>query len=70
MDLDGIKASGYSFLIEVLYRAQRRGWRVGEAPIVFENRRLGVSKISKDEVIRAMGTVLRLASARLTGQPV
>jgi len=70
MDLDGIRASGYSFLIEVLYRAQRRGWRVGEVPIVFENRRLGVSKISKDEVIRAMGTVLRLTSARLTGKPV
>ncbi len=65
MSLDGIKASGYSFLIEMLYRVQRRGWRVGEVPILFENRRLGSSKISKDEIRKALGTVLRLAWARL-----
>ena len=69
MDLGEIKASGYSFLIEMLYRVQRRGWQVGEVPIIFENRRLGTSKISQDEVIKAMGTVLRLAWARLTGKP-
>lgn len=65
MDLDGIRASGYSFLIEMLYRVQRRGWRVGEVPIVFENRRLGISKISKTEIVRAMHTVLHLAWGRL-----
>jgi glycosyltransferase involved in cell wall biosynthesis len=67
MDLDEIKASGYSFLVEMLYRVQRRGWRVGEVPIIFENRRLGASKISKGEIIKAMGTVLRLAVGRVTG---
>lgn len=67
MDLDDIKASGYSFLIEMLYRVQRRGWQVGEVPIIFENRRLGTSKISKDEIVRAMATVLRLAWTLLTG---
>ena len=70
MELDEIKASGYSFLIEMLYRVQRRGWQVGEVSIVFENRRLGASKVSKDEIIKALGTVLRLAWARLTGKPV
>jgi dolichol-phosphate mannosyltransferase len=68
--LDEIKASGYSFLIEMLYRVQRYGWQVGEVPIVFENRRLGTSKISRDEIIRALGTVLRLAWARLKGNQV
>jgi len=63
--VDEIKASGYSFLIEMLYRIHRHGRQVGEIPIIFENRRLGTSKISKDEVIRAMGTVLRLACTRL-----
>ena len=67
MDLDTIKASGYSFLIEMLYRVQRQGWRVGEVPIIFENRRRGTSKISRDEIIKAMLTVLRLAWARLRG---
>ena len=69
VDLDGIKASGYSFLIEMLYRVHRRGWRVGEVPIVFENRRLGTSKVSKDEILKAMGTVLRLGWTRVTGKP-
>jgi dolichol-phosphate mannosyltransferase len=67
MDLDDIKASGYSFLIEMFYRVQRRGWRVGEVPIIFENRRLGTSKISRDEIVKAMATVLRLAWTRLKG---
>jgi glycosyltransferase involved in cell wall biosynthesis len=65
LDLDEIKASGYSFLIEMLYRLQRLGWRVGEVPILFENRRLGKSKISQTEVTRAIKTVLRLSWTRL-----
>ena len=67
LDLDEIKASGYSFLIEMLYRVQRRGWRVGEIPIIFENRRLGASKVSKAEIAKALGTVLRLTRARISG---
>jgi dolichol-phosphate mannosyltransferase len=65
MDLDDIKASGYSFLIEMLYRVQRSDWRVAEVPIIFENRRLGTSKVSRTEIVRAMHTVLRLAWRRL-----
>ena len=64
--LDAIKADGYSFLIEMLYRVQRLGWRVGESPILFENRRQGVSKISQDEVLKAVWTVLRLAGGSWT----
>ena len=67
MGLDEIKASGYSFLIEMLYRVQQRGWQVGEVPIVFENRRLGTSKISRNEIIKAIGTVIRSARSRVTG---
>jgi dolichol-phosphate mannosyltransferase len=67
MDLEEIKASGYSFLIEMLYRVQRLGWQVGEVPITFENRRLGTSKVSRSEIVRAMGTVVRLARTRLMG---
>lgn len=66
--IDEIRSSGYSFLIEMLYRSQRRGWRVGEVPIIFDNRRLGMSKISRNEILRAMQTVLRLAWARLRGR--
>ncbi len=65
IDLDTLFSNGYSFLIEMLYRAQRKGWTIGEVPIVFEDRRLGASKISKQEVYRAMVTVLRLSASRL-----
>jgi glycosyltransferase involved in cell wall biosynthesis len=63
--LDAILSNGYSFLIEMLYRCQRRGWRVGEVPILFENRRRGASKISRQEILRAMQTVLRLGKERV-----
>ncbi|MBN1178625.1 MAG: polyprenol monophosphomannose synthase [Anaerolineae bacterium] len=66
--IEEIKSSGYSFLIEMLYRTQRRGWKVGEVPIVFENRQLGQSKISRSEITRAQKTVLRLGWARLRGR--
>jgi dolichol-phosphate mannosyltransferase len=65
IDLDAILSNGYSFLIEMLYRCQRQGWRVGEVPILFENRRRGASKISRQEILRAMQTVLRLGKERL-----
>ena len=66
--IDEIRSSGYSFLVEMLYRAQRRHWRVGEVPIIFDNRRLGQSKISRHEITLAMRTVLRLGLARLRGR--
>ena len=65
IDLDSIRANGYSFLIEMLFRCQRAGWRVGEVPIVFVNRLLGASKISREEIIKAILTVLRLAPRRI-----
>jgi dolichol-phosphate mannosyltransferase len=68
--LDTIRSNGYSFLVEMLYQCQRRGYRVGEVPIVFEDRRMGQSKISKDEILRAMRTVLRLGVHRLRGRLV
>jgi dolichol-phosphate mannosyltransferase len=63
--LDTIVSNGYSFLIEMLYRCQGKGWRIGEVPIVFENRQRGASKISKTEIFRAMQTVLRLGWERV-----
>ncbi len=60
IDLEQILSEGYSFLIEMLYRVQQAGFRVGEVPIIFANRRRGASKISRREVVRAVATVLRL----------
>ena len=57
----GIKASGYSFLEEMAFRVCRCGFRVGEIPIVFENRRSGSSKIDSPEIYRAAWHVLATA---------
>jgi len=69
MDLDSIFSSGYSFLVEMLYRCQQLGYRVGEVPIIFENRRKGTSKISRNEIWKAAYTVLRLGWERFMGSP-
>lgn len=65
LPLDTIFSNGYSFLIEMLYLVQRAGFRVGEVPIVFEDRRRGASKISRQEIVRALYTVLRLTARRV-----
>ena len=65
INLDAIQSDGYSFLIEMLYLCQSAGWRIGEVPILFEDRRFGVSKISKDEIRKALGNVVRLRMEKI-----
>lgn len=68
--LEKIFSSGYSFLMEMLFMCQRRGWQIGEVPIIFEDRRKGKTKISRQEVLKAQYTVLRLFWRRLRrGEP-
>ena len=64
IDVDGILSNGYSFLIEMIFYVQRRGYTIGEVPIIFEDRRRGTSKISQNEVYRALQTVQRLSVRR------
>jgi dolichol-phosphate mannosyltransferase len=65
IDLDSIFSNGYSFLIEMLYKVQRRGWKVAEVPIQFMDRQRGASKISRSEIARALYTVVRLGASRV-----
>ncbi len=65
--LDQIFSSGYSFLVEMLFMCQRRGWQIGEVPIIFEDRRKGQTKISRQEIFKAQYTVMRLFARRLAG---
>ena len=58
VDPFAIRGSGYSFLEEMVFRVCRSGFRVGEIPIVFENRRAGSSKIDSPEIYRAAWHVL------------
>jgi glycosyltransferase involved in cell wall biosynthesis len=57
----GITAEGYAFQVELAYRAWRDGFRVGESPITFEERRAGQSKLSGGIVTEALWRILRWA---------
>ena len=60
IDLDQIKSNGYSFQIEMTHRAWMLGFRIGEVPIVFEERLIGESKMSKKIIFEALFEVWRL----------
>jgi dolichol-phosphate mannosyltransferase len=57
-DLTNLLSRGYSFQQEVLYRCRRAGCRIGETPILFENRRAGASKVNLREAARSIGVLL------------
>lgn len=60
IDLDQVVSSGYGFQIELTYRALKKGFTVKEIPIVFEDRRVGQSKMSRKIFVEAMTMVWRL----------
>ncbi len=66
--LDKVKSEGYSFQIEMSFRCWRRGFRIKEIPIVFVDRRAGVSKMSRRIVWEAAGMVWRLRLLDLLGR--
>ena len=68
IDLGSVRSEGYSFQIELTYRAARKGFRVAEVPIVFVDRRHGASKMSRRIVREAIGMVWKLRLDALTGK--
>ena len=60
LDLDEIHSEGYSFQIEMVWRSLRAGFDVEEVPICFADRVRGTSKISRDEIRKALASVLRM----------
>lgn len=65
IDWDLTIARGYAFQEEVLYRCRQVGCRMAEVPIVFEDRRYGVTKINLQECIAAVVIIFRLGVQRL-----
>jgi dolichol-phosphate mannosyltransferase len=53
-----IISHGYSFQQEVLYRCRRAGSRIGETPIIFEDRRTGSSKVNLREAARSLAVLV------------
>ena len=66
IDLDSISSLGYTFQVETTYRALRAGFRVEEVPIVFSDREVGGSKMTKMIVAEAVWRIpaLRYAAMR------
>jgi dolichol-phosphate mannosyltransferase len=60
LPLDRITSEGYSFLVEMLHLAQRAGCRIVESPIIFVERRQGVSKMSSRVLLESAITPWRL----------
>lgn len=60
MNIDSIISDGYSFQIELKYRALKSGFKGKEVPILFEDRTLGKSKMSKKIVLEALLKVWQL----------
>jgi dolichol-phosphate mannosyltransferase len=60
LPLDTIKSDGYSFQIEMNFFCWKKGFRIKEIPIIFTDRRVGVSKMSRKIIWEAMFMVWRL----------
>ncbi len=58
--LERVRSRGYSFQQEVLYRCRKAGGKIGETPIVFENRRAGKSKVNVHEALRSLAMIFRI----------
>jgi dolichol-phosphate mannosyltransferase len=68
IDLDNIHSDGYSFQIEINFKAWKKGFRIGEVPIVFVDRAAGTSKMSKKIVREAIWVVWKLKLASIFGR--
>jgi dolichol-phosphate mannosyltransferase len=62
---DGVHAGGYVFQIEMTFRASRAGARILEVPIIFRDRRVGQSKMSRRIVVEALVVVVQLRAEEL-----
>ena len=65
ISLEGIHSGGYSFQIEMNFRATRKKFTIGEIPIIFNDRREGRSKMSKRIVFEALWVVWKIRFAAI-----
>jgi dolichol-phosphate mannosyltransferase len=67
IDLDSVRSQGYSFQIEMNFRAWIKGYKIKEMPIIFSDRTIGQSKMSKKIVYEAIFMVWRLRIWKIFG---
>jgi len=66
LPLNGMVSDGYAFLVEMLYEAKKRQYRIGEVPIIFVERRQGQSKVSSAVLLESLITPWRLIFRKTT----
>jgi dolichol-phosphate mannosyltransferase len=64
LPLAGMVSDGYAFLVEMLFEAKRRHFRIAEVPIIFVERRVGQSKLSSSVLLESLVMPWRLALRR------
>jgi dolichol-phosphate mannosyltransferase len=68
IDLDKVKSNGYSFQIEMTFKAYSKGFKIKEVPIIFSDRVKGKSKMSKKIVREAVTMVWKLRLQHIFGK--
>ncbi len=68
IDIGSVHSNGYSFQIEMNFRAVTKGMKVTEVPIVFVDRTAGASKMSRKIFLEAIGVVWKLRAEALLGR--
>ena len=68
INLDNVHSNGYSFQIEMNFKAWKKGFRYIETPIIFVDRRVGQSKMSKQIVREAVWMVWKLRFKSMFGK--
>ena len=67
IDLNGVKSQGYSFQIEMNWRAWQKKFSILEHPIIFSDRTVGESKMSKKIMFEAIIVIWRMRIWKLFG---
>ena len=65
--LDSVRSQGYSFQIEMNFRAWVKKYKIKEVPIIFSDRTIGKSKMSKSIIYEAIFMVWRLRIWKIFG---
>ncbi len=68
VDLDRVRANGYAFQVEMNYRAWCKGFSLLEIPIIFMDREVGTSKMSKKIGLEALLVVAELRMRKAFGR--
>ncbi len=65
INLETIKSNGYAFQEEMLFRVEKNNFKIKEVPVVFQDRKVGQSKLNKKDIIEFFKTVFKLKFGKM-----